>query len=247
MTDDDPAPVVEFVGGDPQTGTDELLPVPPRRSPSQRLQLAVGAAVLIGVAVVARAISHDGAAKPAVTHAAPLPQRTVVAVSPTPGAPYPTRAPRPAAGRLGQVYGAHGPGWCPPADDGMPTCIGIASVPRTVLDAVRERFPRVGHLVVLDEQLRDIGFGPGGLWYREVDARLGRRSVIVAVHRQTGQAPPRVARFRSAHRTTLVVERATGRFVVRVQVSAPNGRRTSPVPVHDLLAFASDERLRSPG
>jgi hypothetical protein len=112
---------------------------------------------------------------------------------------------------------------------------------------VREHFPAAGHVAAFEEQLRDVGFGPGGLWYRQVLARQGPRAIIVEVHRRIGSDRTRIVEHVDASGSTLVVTRVVGGFAVRIRVSGPTGRHTAAVSPRALLAFAADARLRTPG
>jgi hypothetical protein len=104
--------------------------------------------------------------------------------------------------------------------------------------ALRAHLPAARRIHGFEEQLRDTGYGPGGLWYREVRARLGRVTVKITVARQRMSPPeeammlPRFVGFWYHHAGLYV------RTVVHLD-------RPRVVPILRLMALTRDPRLRT--
>lgn len=136
---------------------------------------------------------------------------------------------------------------CPDPGDGSPGCTTSRTVPAPVEAAVRERFPG-SHLVSeFEEQLRDVGFGPGGLWYREVRVRQGSRSIAVIVHPRRLSDRPGAVEHVDGGGALLIVTRIVRGDAVQIRVRRPAGRPAPRRRAHALFAFAADARLRTRG
>jgi hypothetical protein len=128
--------------------------------------------------------------------------------------------------------------YCPPAGDGGSICSTSRHLPTPVRAAVRAHLPAAHNIHGFDEQLRDIGFGPGGLWFRDIRARFGSTTVKITVARRRMPQPeeammlPHYVGF-SFHRDGLYV-----RTVVHLD-------RSRVVPILRLMALTRDPRLRS--
>ena len=127
--------------------------------------------------------------------------------------------------------------FCPEAGDGSSACSSSHHLPRAVRAALRDHLPGVRHVHGYEEQLRDVGFGPGGLWYREVHARVGAVTITITVARQRIPQPeevmmlPQYVGF-SFHRTGFFVR-------TLVHIHGPQ-----LVPILRLMALTRDPRLR---
>jgi hypothetical protein len=212
---------------------DEELPDPRRRGSRWLRPLGWAAAALVGLALVVRTVDHqrDEASPPA-------PASTTPAVT----QPLPVETSAPPLPVVGNRFG-YGRRSCPPGGDGLPACALVQHVPAQVLAAVRQRFPSARTVSAYEEKLRDVGFGPGGLWYREVDARQGMHEIMIEVRRQDGAERERAVRRSHRYDSMLIVTRIGGGYLVRIQLSAPSGQFTRRA----LFALADDARLRATG
>jgi hypothetical protein len=231
---------VDFVVGADDVA-DELLPEPDRRPLRRSPMLFAALAVAVALAVVGgvRLASGQHPSTPSTPHvAAPLVHAPRVLGGPAvKGHPGVGRAsvlqPGPAVDRV-----TDGLRFCPDAGDGQSACSSSRHLPVIVLAALRDHLPGIRHVHGYEEQLRDIGYGPGGLWYRQVYARLGEVSLTITVARRRIPQPvevlmlPQYVGF-SFHRT--------GYFVrTLVHVHGPQ-----LVPILRLMALTRDPRLRT--
>jgi hypothetical protein len=223
---------VDFVVGEDQPA-DELLPEPPRRPPQRNPMVIIAAAVVlalsvIGVVRLAGGHAHRPVAAPAV-HApvVPNPQLRDREVRPVPGLREAAADTLPSGLR-----------YCPPAGDGGSICSTSRNLPSSVQAALHAHLPAARNIHGFEEQLRDIGFGPGGLWFRDVHARLGSVTIRITVARRRIPQPeevmilPQYVGF-SFHRTGFYVR-------TLVHVHGPQ-----LVPILRLMALTRDPRLRA--
>ena len=235
----DPVDPVDFEVGEQEPAADEEL-AEPRIARSRLLPrvLALGAAALVGAVLVTRI--GTGGDRPA---ASPRPSAAPRSVA----RPVPPVTPPAGTGQLLAEVPQGGPRWCPGAGDGSPLCTSTPRVPAASLAAVRDRFPGSRVLSAFDEQLRDVGFGPGGLWFREVRAQQGRHTIAVVVHRRSTSDLQGISEDIDPSGSTLIVTRFVPGFTVQVRVHGPAGRPASRSRAHALFAFAGDARLRASG
>lgn len=210
---------VEFLVGPPEPGPDEDLPQPDAsRRPRIRLALAAVAGLALVVALIVRGVTT---------------QRTSPAAAATSDAPSPTPV-------VIRDEAARGPAACPRAGDGQSICRTRHTVGAPVLAAVRDGFPGARIDAVLDEQLRDVGFGPGGLWYRSITAYRAATRIVVTVRvPRLSDSALRSSRPDGA-RTTISLQKLTRTFVVTVSVTATSKQLPS---FNTLAALAGDRRL----
>jgi hypothetical protein len=129
---------------------------------------------------------------------------------------------------------------CPAADDGQTICTTSPRVPAAVLAAVRARFPHARSVDAVEERLRDVGFGPGGVWYRALSTVDGESSIEVVVRRRTADDRPPFDRGSGGYADRMQVTRLVGRRAVVVTVIAPHG----DLPTFRVVrALARDPRL----
>lgn len=215
-----------------EPGTEEELE--PGRRRRLRLDLLIGAAALIAVALVARAIAGDK--NDAGSAATSTPSRPSTAVAPTtapasaPTAVLVTRADgqRRLLPALPARTGAD-PAACPPSV----SCFTETAGPGTMLEAVVSRFPDAEVLAVRSVRLRDEPWG-GALWFRELRFRVKGGELAVRVIARGPDARADGGRI-GDHlylRTTLQ------QYEVTVQVPAATG-----VTIEDLRRIAADDRL----
>lgn len=231
-TDDRDQPGVEFLVGPLAAGADEDLLQPGDVGAPARSRLRVPLAWLAAFALLAALIVRGVA-----THQ-PKPTADESGSSAPSSAPtFSTTAPV-----VIRDEPARGPADCPRAGDGQSMCISRHTVSAAVVAAVRRAFPgaRLGR--VLDEQLRDIGFGSGGLWYRSVTASLGTTTIVVVVRVVRGSDIARRSLEPEGNdgRTTISVQRLTRAFAVSVSVTASTAHLPS---FATLAALAGDTRL----
>lgn len=232
---------VDFAAGEPELPADEELPEP-RITRSRLLPrvLALAAAALVG-AVLATHIATGGD-HPAASPPSPLASSPSFVERPVPPAPLLA-----GTGQLLADVPQSDPRWCPGAGDGSPLCTSAPRVPAPALAAVRSRFPGSRVLSAFDEQLRDVGFGPGGLWYREVRAQQDARTIVVVVHRRRVADLAGISEDIDPSGSTLIVTRLVRGFTVQIRLHGPAGRPASRARAHALFAFAGDPRLRASG
>jgi hypothetical protein len=179
---------VEFLDGGPDAGNDEELPQPDRADERARLRrlrinLLIGAVILGGAMLLARAATHSG---PTATPT-PTPSQYV------PLGGYGTGAPDSGSGLLnGAASDAVGapppppfpvrtssdPGACPVHH----TCRSTAGVAEQVRDAIRQAFPSATAVSGRTVRLSDSTYA-GLFWYRIVHARVGSGELIVEVEK----------------------------------------------------------------
>jgi hypothetical protein len=130
---------------------------------------------------------------------------------------------------------------CPAAGDGQTVCRTSSHVPAAVLAAVRARFPQARRVDAVEERLRDIGFGTGGLWYRALSATEGDRAILVVVRRRTADDGPFVRTSDTGLADRIQIARLADRqMVVVATVSAPHGTLPALAVVR---ALVDDPRL----
>jgi hypothetical protein len=127
---------------------------------------------------------------------------------------------------------------CPAAGDGQTICTTSPHVPAAVFAAVRARFPHAHRVAAVEERLRDVGFGPGGVWYRALRVAVGRQSIVVVVRRRTADDRPPYER--RAGTGEIRVTRLVGERAVVVAVTGPAGRLPA---IEVVRALADDRRL----
>lgn len=235
---------VDFTIGQPEPAPDEELPES-RISRSRLLPrvLALAAAGLLAAVLVTRI--HTGGDRHAAAPSQPAPS----VAGPSAPASFAER-PVPPDGGTGQLLAdvpQHGPRWCPGGSDGSALCTASSRVPASVLAVLHEQFPASSLLSAFEEQVRDVGFGPGGLWYREVHARQGRHRIVVVVHRRSASDLAGISEDIDASGSTLTVNRIVGGFTVQVRLRGPAGSPASRRQARALFAFAGNARLRADG
>lgn len=225
---------VDFVVGQDEASDDELLPEPPARSAYRNPLFVLATAVVVALAVLAgfRLASR---------------QPTKPSALPLLHAPLVVHFPHTHVGRLAPVPDLReaavdevpaGLRFCPPAGDGQSACATSRHLPASVRAALRAHLPAVHEISGFEERLRDTGYGPGGLWYRQVRARLGSVTVTITVARRRIPQPeevmmlPQYVGFSFHH---------TG-FYVRTLVHV---RGPQLVPILRLMALTRDPRLRA--
>jgi hypothetical protein len=111
-----------------------------------------------------------------------------------------------------------------------------------VVAALRTYAPGARVVSAVDEQLRDVGFGPGGIWYRRVAARAGSRTIVIEVRpARQGDEPVENAQDTGSRSTTYVARRFVDTTVL-VEVRAPSGHAPS---LGHVAALATDPRVRA--
>lgn len=222
---------VDFVVGEDEPA-DELLPEPAARPPYRNPVLLVAAAAVLALAVVAGlrlATRHPNppvASPPVRPHQMTLPHGRTHGLQPVPGL-------REAAADIVPA----GLRFCPAAGDGGSACSTTRHLPAAVRAALHAHLPGVRHLSGFEEQVRDTGYGSGGLWFRRVRAHFGSGMVTVTVARRSIPQPeeammlPQYLGF-SFHGGGLYV-----RTVVHLD-------RARVVPILRLMALTRDPRLR---
>lgn len=200
------------------------------RSSVQRRSLVIGAVVLVGAALIGRALTSADhkAAVAATSSASPSSSQAVVTV-PVPAPDQIVHIAPPTIGQTAQVLpSVIAPPACPEAGDGLSSCTTEKSVPAAFLAAVRARFPDVEPALQRTVRLRPAGAGEvHGLWSREFVGFLGAggdAGVISVVVRATGDAThKRNGSTGDRNRTLLYSQHRVGGFTVEVQVSTPVG------------------------
>jgi hypothetical protein len=209
------------VGSAPVDFTDEELAQPAgARARRLRVDIAVGALLLGGALLVARALEHHEHGR----HAAAIVRVT--------DAPPPTTTP--------DALELEAAPTCPRATDGEDACSTARSVPAGFLAAVHGLLP---HAVVDRAEsnvIRPTGPERGhGIWSRTFAAHDGARRIVIVVSdglpagdgaTQTHGRPDAVTYVRTAQ----------GPYTVQVQVSAPE--RLAPA-FGDITELAADARL----
>lgn len=205
---------------------EEVLPGEADRGDADRSRrtLAIGALVLVGAALVARAVTdkHDG--KPAATRS--------TSAAPTSAVPAPAVAP--ASVRPQDLRE------CPLAGDGQSSCISTRRVPTQTIAAVLEVFPRARTTYILDERVRDTGLGGGAIWYREVRLRQGTKQISIVMHRKITDDIDTAYVNDDGSRSVLAVDHPLGPLQLSIRVVAPSGVALDPAPTTRLSA---DRRL----
>lgn len=255
---------VDFVVTSSSDGRDEDIPEPPRREWSGRTRIGAGIVALAAVAGIVVATTRPGTptAAPATIPTPTAPSLTGPSLSaPTSTAPTFTgpsltvpigSAP---GGRLhlvpraspfdrpDDVIGldpATGAAPCPQAGDGQAACQSSRRVPAGVRAAVRAHFPGARVVTELDQSLRDVGLGPGGLWYRRVTATAGALRITVVVRKPLPEDGTSGLTQSVGGRDVIFQTTGNGGFTVSVTVSAPIQHPNLSGAV-DLLV--SDQRL----
>lgn len=215
-------PEVEFLTPEPDPSeTGEALPSDPVRS---RRSLAVGALVLVGAALVARAVTDKQADKPAAappTSSRPSPTPLRLALPPVSTAPQDLRA-------------------CPLAGDGQSACVSTRQVPAGTLAAVRGIFPRGVRTYTLDERIRDTGLGGGAIWYRELRLRQGVERISIVLHRKITDDIDLEAVNDDGAASSLSVSHPLGPLQLTITVVAPSGTILDTASV---VPLSRDRRL----
>jgi hypothetical protein len=230
---DEPPPDVEFVVGAGDSGVDEELAQPDRRtlSPPARMRLQIAAAVVaLALVVVAIHIHSDddggSVARPAPSVVVPAPLPSVVVLPPAP--------PDPGLPQL-DVFPV-----CPESGDGQPACETMRSVPDQFVAAVRAVLPQIETTVAVTENLR--GATPQtipGLWSRLFTGRAGTTTIRIVVQRGGDPVPVVLAPAHGGERVLIGRHRAQS-YLVQVQVATPADH---PLTQHDVDRLAQDARL----
>lgn len=229
---------VDFVVGADDAG-EELLPEPTDRPLWRNPLLVAALAVLLALVVVGGVrLSGRNTTTP---QAIPQPQAIPKAQVPVVHSPHVLGGPAVAA-HLGAepavVVAPNRLRFCPNAGDGSSACESTHHVPRVVRAALLDHLPGARNVHGFEEDLRNVGFGSGGLWYREVHARIGAVTITITVARQHIPQPmevlmlPQYVGF-SFHRTGFFVR-------TLVHISGPQ-----LVPILRLMALTRDPRLRA--
>jgi hypothetical protein len=219
--------------GDPDL--DEILVEPPDRlawlsRPARLLITIVVAAALVGILVV-HAVS-GGSSRP-----------SAGATSSGPARPGSTAPVVPPLHQRGPAAAASGnPATCPHADDGLSLCSTSSLVPAAALTAVLRHFPGAQIRSKLEVDLRDIGYGSAGLWYREIRAHSGAVAIVVEVRKRQAADRTRGYVSEAGSGTTVLDEVVTGALTIRVRVTTAAGLRPQLGRVQQL---AHDARLRA--
>jgi hypothetical protein len=232
-------PGVDFVVGAGSDGepAEEELATGPAAPPSRMRSYALVALALVALAVIAGVRltgHHTGAPQadrsgstPGLPHPVPVP---VVGGPQRPVADLPTSAVDVIATDLKP---------CPHAGDGSPGCSVTHRLPGPITAALAERFPRARAVHGVDEEVRDAVTGRGGLWYREVHARVGQVRLAITVTHRPVETPEEVANLP----TVVTFSYADhGLFVHTIAHVADGGS----VSVPKLMALTTDRRLRAP-
>lgn len=231
-------PGVDFVVG-PGTDAepvDEELATGPATPPSRVRTYALVAVALVALAVMAGvrlAGGHAGAPR-ADRSSGPsgLPHPVAVPVVGGPRRPV-TDLPTSAVDVLASDLKS-----CPEAGDGSPICSATHRLPRPVIAALAERFPRARAVHGLDEEVRDTGTGPGGVWYREVHARVGQVRLTITVTKQPVETPEEAAKLP----TVVTFSYADHGLYVHTIAHVADG---GSVSVARLMSLTRDRRLRA--
>jgi hypothetical protein len=216
---------------------DEELPQPPRhrdRPPAQRLriELALGALLLLGIALIASAIARRG------------------------GGPGGTSTPTPAPTSMPSVPGVVAPsdfvtvapvkgGWIPrgPAQAARcPAglhCVTLHEVSARARAAVQDAFPGA-RITSSQTVLLTVGRHSEGLWGLGIRARTRDAEVIVQVRVSVSGDHRRWATLHRGGQAVARLERALGDYHVAVRVISPADR---PPPRAALERLAHDIRL----
>lgn len=222
---------VDFVvgpGADAEPVEEELATGPAR--PPNRVRTYAVVAVVIAAFAVVGILRLIGSQPVPRTHIPPHPVAVPVIGGPRrPVADLPSSA---------VDVGATDPKACPEAGDGSPVCAASRRLPVGVVAAVLAHFPRTRTVRGLDEEVRDTGAGPGGLWYREVYARVGHVRLTITVTHTPVETPEEAAKLPS------LVTFSYAKHGLYVHTVAHVGAGGVSVP--KLMALTSDRRLRAP-
>lgn len=217
---------VEFLLDDGAPAGDEELPES-RRSRWPRLAVALAVLAVAGLLVARVVVGHGHpASKPS------LPTGdTLYEVGPAID-PY-------------QIVPAHffdaKPQYCPEADDGAAACSTSRTLPAQARAAIRGYFPGAQVVSALDERVRDVGFGPGGIWYRHAVVRAGTLTVTLEVRpTRPGDVARQSVRAGRVH-LAIYAEQVVDDATVLVEVNGPANQAT---PLQLVASFANDARLR---
>jgi hypothetical protein len=238
MAHDNGASGVEFVGDTNDDAPDEELPEPPHRQRNNpRWALAGGAVLLVGAALIARAVSHGNE----LGNPSPSPSSSAAIASPTAGASVngePIVAPesnRPILDPRRIPFAA--PLCQPPAG-----CSQAATLPGATADALHTAYPdvvvRTASTVLStrpDKMAPDVVV-------RTITAQAGSAAITIRIRMAVPIDSREVEQHRGAVISTTKVAAISLGYFIQIEVS----RTGSPAPVATVQSLASDGRLVLP-
>ena len=211
---DDPPDLVLVDESD--AGSEELGQPPDRFGTRTRTLLVLAAAVLILALILVRFhTAGDGAVRTA-------------------------RAARPASSTAPHRVGVPDAGNCPQTDNGVPLCEIAAQVPRPVVAALRDAYPRARLVGSVEVHFRLLGASPGAVWFRQLHATRGAQRISVVVRRARSIDHESLYSGSDARGSVVTAQRVIGPVTVLVRVDAPSDRLTTTAP---LRALVGDARL----
>jgi hypothetical protein len=226
---------VDFVVGEPPPPELDHHDVRGSGGPSPRRILVLAAAVLAAFALVGTVIDRQSGSPPRAARptSAPAPSTPIGAVPGLEMTVYPGPVAPDQLSRLAT---------CPEADDGGSACNSTSALPLGVLTAIQAAFPGAQLTSARSEQLRDVGFGPGGLWFREVRATAGRTSLVIVIGQRAPHDTNAASALDDGAASRVYAVHVMAKLTVSVQVTLPSGA-TAPIPA--ATALSRDPRLVS--